>query len=110
MPPVSSKTGCTSLSLSGIPLTRTKQEQNLRGLGFATGPIDGDLDDRTRGAIAGFQAARGLADTGYLDRPTIVTLVRETESPQQQQQQGRVVIDGAQVMQELLRAMTGQGN
>ena len=79
-------------------------EQRLRSLGFEVGPLDGIFDERTRSGIKGYQSSRGLEDSGYLDRTTVVTLVRETNRPQQ----GQVQIDGTQVIQGLLEALGGQ--
>ena len=84
---------------------RTSVEQRLRMLGFETGPLDGKFDKRTRSAIKGYQASRGLEDTGFLNRETVVTLVRETDQPQQNQ---GVTIDGARVIQDLLKALGGK--
>jgi peptidoglycan hydrolase-like protein with peptidoglycan-binding domain len=83
---------------------RLSVEQRLRALSFEVGPLDGVFDDRSRAAIKGYQAARDINDTGYLDRLTVVTLVRETNQPQQ----GQVQIDGAQVIRGLLEALGKQ--
>ena len=80
-------------------------ERRLRALGFEVGPLDGVFDERTRSGIRGFQSSRELPDTGYLDRQTVVTLVRETNRPQQQ---GQVQIDGTEVIRGLLEALGGQ--
>lgn len=92
------------LKLSGQD--RISVEQRLRALNFETGPLDGNFDKRTRSAIKGYQASRGLADTGFLNQETVVTLVRETNQPQPQQQ-GQVQIDGATVIKGLLEALGG---
>lgn len=78
-------------------------EQRLRFMGFETGSIDGVFDDRARGAIKGYQASRGLKDTGYFDRDSLVTLVNE--SNQASERGNRVQIDGAKVIQGLLKAL-----
>ncbi|MEM7212110.1 MAG: peptidoglycan-binding domain-containing protein, partial [Pseudomonadota bacterium] len=80
-------------------------EKRLRFLGFETGSEDGVFDDRTRGALKGYQASRGLKDTGYFDRDSLVTLVNE--SNQAAGRGNRVQIDGAKVIQGLLKALGG---
>ena len=82
---------------------RISVEQRLRYLGFEVGAEDGEFDNRTRSAIKGYQSARGLEDTGYLNRPTVVNLVRDTSVGSGQG--GRVTIDGAQVIRGLLDAL-----
>ena len=68
-----------------------------------TGPLDGVFDNRTRSAIKGYQASRGLPDNGYLDRQTVVALVQDTNRQDPEDpQEGRVVIDGAQVIRGVL--------
>ncbi|MEM7056385.1 MAG: peptidoglycan-binding protein [Pseudomonadota bacterium] len=83
---------------------RISVEQRLRYLGFEVGAEDGNFDNRTRAAIKGYQSARELEGTGYLNRPTVVNLVRDTQAGSNQQG-GRVVIDGAQVIRGLLDAL-----
>lgn len=83
---------------------RISVEQRLRFLGFEVGATDGVFDDRTRAGIQGYQASRGLQETGYLDRRTVVTLVRETN----QRRSGQVEIDGAQVIRGLLDVLGGK--
>ncbi len=87
---------------------RVSVEQRLRGLGFEVGPLDGKFDKRTRSAILGYQASRGLADTGYMNRETVVTLVRETNQAQQQQPNPTTQIDGAEVIKGLIEALGGK--
>lgn len=53
-------------------------ERVLRETGFAAGEPDGILDERTRAALKGFQASRGLKPTGFFDRDSVVTLVLES--------------------------------
>ena len=79
---------------------RVSVERRLRYLGFETGPMDGNFDQRTRAAISGYQASRGFERTGYLDRTTVVTLVNDTSQPS-----GPVVLDGARVIEGLLDAL-----
>ena len=83
---------------------RLSVEQRLRSLGFVVGPMDGVFDDNTRGAIRDYQSSREIAATGYLDQPTVVTLVRETN----QGRQGQVRIDGTEVIRGLLEALGRQ--
>lgn len=85
---------------------RLSVEQRLRILGFETGPQDGKLDQNARSAIKGYQASRGLEDTGFLNRRTVVTLVRETDKAAQNQASQ---IDGANVIKNLIDAIGGSG-
>ena len=78
-------------------------EKRLRFLGFEVGQEDGVFDNRTRSGIKGYQASRGLGDTGYFDRQTVVTLVRETNRAA-----GQTQIDGAAVIRGLLEALGNQ--
>ena len=82
---------------------RQSVEQRLRSLGFEPGPIDGEFDKRTRAAIEGYQASRGIQQTGYLDRPTVVGIVQETNEAQQ----GQLIIDGTDVVRGLIEAFGG---
>ena len=89
---------------NGLGLSRRDRisvEQRLRFLGYDVGPQDGVFDNRTRAAIEGYQKARGIDASGYLNRPTVVRLVRDTG-------RGRegVVIDGADVIRGVLDALT----
>lgn len=86
---------------------RLSVEQRLRVLGYEVGPIDGVFDERTRSGIIGYQKARGLNATGYLNRRTAVTLVRET-SQRSGGDQNRIVIDGTDVIRGLLEALGNQ--
>ena len=92
-----------ALRLSGDDMLSV--EQRLRFLGFAVGQEDGIFDDRTRSAIKGYQSSRGLGDTGYLDRESVVTLVNESNQQAEGGQGTRVQIDGAKVIQGLLQAL-----
>ncbi|MFK7942200.1 MAG: peptidoglycan-binding protein [Paracoccaceae bacterium] len=78
-------------------------EQRLRFLGFEVGAVDGLFDERTRAGIKGYQNTREMEETGYLNRPTVVQLVRDTNRPQVQQQ-----VDGAKVIQNLLEALNAK--
>ncbi|MEO1490581.1 MAG: peptidoglycan-binding protein [Pseudomonadota bacterium] len=82
---------------------RISIEQRLRLLGFETGPQDGKLDKRARSAIKGYQASRGLEDTGFMNRETVVILVRETERTTN----GAPALDGAAVIEGLIDALGG---
>lgn len=53
------------------------QQGRLRNLGYDVGPADGQLDGRTRAALAAFQAARGLQVTGTADAATRDELVAQ---------------------------------
>jgi peptidoglycan hydrolase-like protein with peptidoglycan-binding domain len=80
---------------------RQSVEQRLRSLGFEPGPLDGTIDARTRAAIEGYQASRGMQPTGYLDRQTVVGIVQETN----QAQQGALIIDGTDVVRGLIESL-----
>lgn len=93
----------------GLGLNREDRlsiEQRLRSLGFEPGPLDGQFDRRTRAAISNYQASRGIEETGFLDRQTLVGIVQETSRAglNQQGQTGQIVIDGTQVIRNLLGA------
>ncbi|MEM1161831.1 MAG: peptidoglycan-binding protein [Pseudomonadota bacterium] len=99
----------------GLQLTledRSAIESRLRILGFAVGEEDGTFDERSRAAIKGFQSSRGIPDSGYLNKRTVVRIVRDSNealaAAQQQQGGQRVVIDGAQVIQGVLEALGGR--
>jgi lipoprotein-anchoring transpeptidase ErfK/SrfK len=53
----------------------------LDRLGFTPGVVDGKQGASTRNAIAGFQEASGLDQTGELDEPTLAAMVRWRETP-----------------------------
>ena len=55
-------------------ITRKAQEQ-LRALGFYSGPIDGTLNPATKAAIVGFQQRYGLPRTATLDGATFAWLM-----------------------------------
>ena len=80
---------------------RQSVEQRLRSLGFEPGPLDGTFDARTRAAIQGYQASRGIQATGYLDRQTVVGIVQETN----QAQQGGLITDGTDVVRDLIESL-----
>ena len=52
----------------------------LRAAGLAVGPIDGIFGRRTRAAIARWQAANGVAPSGYLDADGAATLLAAGEA------------------------------
>ena len=60
--------------------TRRLIQQGLESEGFDPGPPDGLFGPRTRAAIRTWQAARELADTGYVDGPQAEAL-RAAGSP-----------------------------
>ena len=64
------------LAFGGLdPLSEpTGVQQRLTNLGFACGPIDGRIEQRTRRAISQFQESCGSAPTGELDDQTRDTL------------------------------------
>ncbi len=55
--------------------TRTLAEQRLAGLGYKTGPVDGNFTRETRISIRQFQQKSGLPATGFLDNQTVTRLV-----------------------------------
>jgi hypothetical protein len=63
------------LSARGLPdlRVRTAQVYLMYG-GFDPGPIDGEIGDRTRGALKQFQGHAGLPATGELDEATLAKL------------------------------------
>ena len=89
---------------NGLGLSRRDRisvEQRLRALGYEVGPQDGKFDRRTRSAILGYQNSRGIKATGFLNRPTVVRLVRDTNRG------GNTgAIDGADVIRGVLDALT----
>lgn len=73
---------------------RRSVERRLRRLGYEIGDVgrpDGDFEPRTRRSIARFQQDIGERSTGYLDRPTVVALVRRTRLQRPDDQVGRVI-------------------
>jgi lipoprotein-anchoring transpeptidase ErfK/SrfK len=53
----------------------------LDRLGFTPGVVDGKQGASTRNAIAGFQEAGGLDQTGKLDEPTLAAMARLRDTP-----------------------------
>jgi peptidoglycan hydrolase-like protein with peptidoglycan-binding domain len=45
-------------------------QARLQNLGYELGNVDGDLAEKTRGALETFQADQGIGVTGVLDGPT----------------------------------------
>lgn len=60
------------------PAELAEIEARLARAGFAPGAEDGVLDEAARDAIRAFRQSRGFAAHGWLDRPMIDTLMRET--------------------------------
>ena len=56
-----------------------KAQQQLHHLGCQAGPVDGDLDRRSRAGIVRFQAANDLAQSGKLTERTRKRLFAETQ-------------------------------
>jgi peptidoglycan hydrolase-like protein with peptidoglycan-binding domain len=56
-------------------------EARLRQIGWFFGDVDGTFDDRTRDAVSGFQAKRGIAATGAVDQRTLDLLAAMTTEP-----------------------------
>lgn len=82
-------------------------EGTLKSFGFAVGKADGKMDATTRAAIKGYQAARGLEGSGFLNRETLVALTREVEEVTRQSQQsaGPRTVPTAQVINEMIRIL-----
>ena len=49
-------------------------QSRLTAHGFSVGPIDGDIGDKTVGAIKAFQSAKGIDPTGKADEATVAAL------------------------------------
>lgn len=64
---------------------RRSIEGRLAALGYDPGSQDGRFTDRTRDAIAAFQRAQGVLDSGYADQATVRTLVDLTPQVTQQE-------------------------
>lgn len=62
-----------ALQLNGIRAQLL--ELRLRDLGFAPGPLDGVVDERTRNALRQYQEAQGITPTGYVDQTTLLGLM-----------------------------------
>lgn len=56
-------------------------QARLRQLAWLSGDVTDDFDGRTRAAVAGFQAKRGLPELGYVDRATLRRLRSMTTAP-----------------------------
>ena len=63
-------------SRSALPAKRfvVDAQRTLRRLGYESGPIDGVVGARTRGALTSYQRAEGLPPTGWLDPETMARL------------------------------------
>lgn len=61
--------------LMANPITRLLAERRLSDLGFRPGVVDGGFDEATRAAIKRFQADKGIAESGYIDRLTAARLL-----------------------------------
>ncbi len=64
-------------SLGLNPISRSLVEMQLLAQGFNPGQPDGQLDENTRGALRGYQDARGLPVTGFVDRATLNRLIAD---------------------------------
>ena len=75
-------------------------QQLLVGAGYST-PINGYYQSATRSAVYGYQAARGLAQSGNLDVPTWDLLLKENPLPVRWTKGGAVAaskVDGRLVL------------
>jgi hypothetical protein len=52
-------------------------QQALKTRGFYKGAIDGSFGPGTRAALAAYQKAKGMSETGQLDAPTLASLLRK---------------------------------
>lgn len=52
-------------------------ERKLQAIGLKTGKVDGVFNEATRKAIRKYQSARGLSQTGFITRRTVVRLMSE---------------------------------
>lgn len=59
---------------------RAEIQTRLTLAGFDTGRPDGSFGRRTRGAVQGWQASKGLQQTGYLNQPQYELLMIQTET------------------------------
>ena len=67
----------THLSANGVPDLRVRTAQMLLMYhGFNPGPVDGEMGNRTRNALRGFQARVGSVATGEIDDATLAMLRR----------------------------------
>lgn len=64
-------------SLRMSPAMKLLIERKLRAVGLNPGKQDGRFTQQTRDAIRQYQVARGLADSGYITRRTVVRLMSE---------------------------------
>jgi hypothetical protein len=63
------------LAAHGVPDLRVRTAQvYLMYRGFDPGPIDGEIGNRTRGALKQFQGHAGLPTTGEIDDATLAQL------------------------------------
>ncbi|NDY72203.1 peptidoglycan-binding domain-containing protein [Desulfobacter hydrogenophilus] len=73
------------MSASGVFAKGYKQDthkvqKKLSALGYAPGPADGMMGNKTRKAIKKFQKSRGLKATGTLDSHTLNLLLNRTSN------------------------------
>lgn len=97
--PVPSQAAQREAALNLSAADRVTIEQRLAVLGFSPGQQDGTFDSDTREAIEGYQRGREQAATGYLDRPTVTALLRETRGVSAD------IVEGAEALQNILRAL-----
>lgn len=56
-------------------------QHRLLQVGWFTGQISGEYDDKTKAAVEGFQAKRGLPVLGFVDQATMDSLASMTREP-----------------------------
>ncbi len=80
-----------ALLMSGDEGSKVRELQaRLRQIWWYDGKITGTYGDRTRDAVAGFQAKRGFAETGKVDQQTWDRLVEMTRTPTQDEMHNRL--------------------
>ena len=70
--------------VSNRPLTRTElkqSERRLADMGYPTGPVDGAIDEKTRGGLVLFQKWEGRKLTGQISRSDFDAIM-DAEAPQ----------------------------
>lgn len=80
-------------------------EKALGVIGHKPGPADGRITDATRAALRTFQRARGLAQTGELDRKTYVALRGVEKQTKKGVQTAGLLSQGTRVVEQRLRRL-----
>ena len=80
-PPPKPKPKPAPLIEAGEPTPALRAQILLERAWFSPGELDGEWGSKSRGALAGFQQARGLEPTGELDEATWAELDKDTAPP-----------------------------